>query len=128
MTNILNLIIKPVLAAAAPRGGDNFVGDLDLPSGIPSDIAQTTPFISSIIRFIVIIAGLFALWQFLTGGLGMISAGGDKNKVAEAQSKITMAITGLVVVTASFLIIGIVSQLLFGSFTAILIPQLQSVE
>jgi len=128
MTNILNLIIKPVLAAAAPRGGDNFVGDLELPSGIPSDIAQTTPFVSSIIRFIVIIAGLFALWQFLTGGLGMISAGGDKNKVAEAQSKITMAITGLVVVTASFLIIGIVSQLLFGSFTAILIPQLQSVE
>jgi len=30
--------------------------------------------------------------------------------------------------TASFIIIGLVSRLLFGSFTAILVPELQTVE
>ncbi|KKP29721.1 MAG: hypothetical protein UW35_C0035G0008 [Candidatus Collierbacteria bacterium GW2011_GWF2_44_15] len=121
MTNILDLIIKPVLA-------QGFVGDIVLPSGIPSDVTNTVPFLSGIVRFIVIVGGLFTLWQFLLGGFGMISGGGDKAKVADAQHKITNAITGLVVMTASFIIIGLVSRLLFGSFTAILVPELQTVE
>ena len=106
-----------------------FVGDLQLSGiGIPSEVSQTAPFISTIIRFLVIIAGLFTLWQFITGGLGMITAGGDKGKLTEAQQKITMAITGLIVVTASFLIVAILSRLLFGSYTYILVPQLQTVQ
>lgn len=120
MSNVLNLIVPKVLAS-------DFVGNINLPSGIPTQVPQVGSFISTIVRFIIIIAGLFTLWQFLSGGLGMITGGSDKGKVAEAQNKITMAITGLAIIAASFLIIGIVSQLLFGSFTAILIPQLQSV-
>lgn len=120
MSNVLNSIIPKVFAS-------DFVGNINLPAGIPTQVPQVGSFISTIVRFIIIIAGLFTLWQFLSGGLGMITGGSDKGKVAEAQNKITMAITGLAIIAASFLIIGIVSQLLFGSFTAILIPQLQSV-
>lgn len=120
MNKLLEIIIKPVLAS-------DFVGNVTLPTGIPTATTSIGPFISTIIRFIIVIAGLFTLWQFLMGGLGMITGGADKGKIAEAQNKITMAITGLVIIAASFLIIGIVSQVLFGSFTAILIPQLQSV-
>lgn len=120
MSNVLNLIVPKVFAS-------DFVGNINLPAGIPTQVPQVGSFISTIVRFIIIIAGLFTLWQFLSGGLGMITGGSDKGKVAEAQNKITMAITGLAIIAASFLIIGIVSQLLFGSFTAILIPQLQSV-
>ncbi|HEX9008134.1 MAG TPA: hypothetical protein VF837_02635 [Patescibacteria group bacterium] len=120
MSNVLNLIVPKVFAS-------DFVGNINLPAGIPTQVPQVGSFISTIVRFIIIVAGLFTLWQFLSGGLGMITGGSDKGKVAEAQNKITMAITGLAIIAASFLIIGIVSQLLFGSFTAILIPQLQSV-
>ena len=120
MSNVLNLIVPKVFAS-------DFVGNINLPAGIPIQVPQVGSFISTIVRFIIIVAGLFTLWQFLSGGLGMITGGSDKGKVAEAQNKITMAITGLAIIAASFLIIGIVSQLLFGSFTAILIPQLQSV-
>lgn len=122
MTNIFKFIIPEAIAAA-----NDFVGTVNLPVGIPKQTAQIGGFISVIIRFIIIVAGIFTLWQFLTGGLGMITGGGDKSKVAEAQNKITMAITGLVIIAASFLIIGIISQILFGSFTAILSPELQSV-
>lgn len=120
MTNLLNIIIKPALAS-------DFIGTVTLPTGIPTATSSIGPFISTIIRFIIIVAGLFTLWQFLTGGLGMITGGADKGKMTEAQNKITMAITGLVIIAASFLIIAIVSQVLFGSFTAILAPEIQSV-
>jgi len=129
MSNLIHILIKPVIAAKPVAPGD-FLGDLgaQLPSGIPQELVKTTDYLSGIIRFIVIIAGLFALWQFLSGGLGMITSGGDKGKVTEAQHKITMSITGLIIIAASFLIIGIISKLLFGDFTTILVPSLETVS
>lgn len=120
--SILDLIIRTTHAA------DSVIGDIVLPSGVPQDVTSTTDIISALIRFIIIVAGIFALWQMLTGGLGYITSGGDKGKITEAQNKIQMSILGLVIIAASFIIIAIVSQLLFGSFTAILVPQLKSIQ
>ncbi len=122
MINPLEIIIKSAHAVDDP------IGTLTLPSGLPQDITKTGDFISGIVRFIFIIAGLFTLWQFLTGGLGMITGGADKGKLTEAQHKIQMAITGLAIMAGSFIIIALASQLLFGNFMAILAPELQSVQ
>jgi hypothetical protein len=103
------------------------VGVIALPTGVPSEISSTTTVISGLIRFIIVIAGIFSLWQFLTGGLAFISSGGDKGKITEAQNKIQMSIVGLVIIAASFIIIAIISQLLFGSFTYILAPNIESI-
>ncbi len=113
-------IVKTVLAA-------DIIGTLTLPGGLPKDVAGTGDFLSALFRFLVIVAGVFSLWQFLTGGLGIITGGSDKGKLAEAQSKITMSILGLVIIAASFLLAGIAGQILFGSFTAILSPTLKSI-
>lgn len=121
MTNILDLIVHKVYA------GDNIIGDIAMPSGIPQDVGQTTNFVSAIIRFVIVIAGVFALWQMLSGGLQFITSGGDKGKLTEGQNKITMSIIGLVIIAGSFIIIAIVSKILFGSFMYILEPTLQSV-
>ena len=118
--NILNQIISSVYAA-------DVVGILDLPGGIPKETTQTTSILSVLVRFIVVVAGIFALWQFLSGGLQYISSGGDKGKITEAQNKLTMSLIGLVIITASFLIIAIISKVLFGDFGAILTPKLQSI-
>ncbi len=121
MINILNtLFAKSALAA-------NVIGTIDLPAGIPKETTQTTDIISALVRFIVVIAGVFALWQLLTGGLAYIASGGDKGKLTEAQNKITMSLVGLVIIAASFLIIAIVSKVLFGDFGAILAPKLKSI-
>lgn len=117
---MLNLLVKTVYA-------DDVVGTITVPSGIPSEIDKTGDFISAIIRFFLIIGGLFTLWQFLSGGLAYITSNGEKAKIQEAGTRITTAITGLVIMVASFVIIAIISQLLFGSFTAILIPKFKSV-
>lgn len=122
--NFIYPFIKTTYAAV-----DDVVGTIALPADIkiPQDIAKTGDFITVIIRFIIIIGGLFTLWQFLSGGLGYITSNGDKAKIQEAGQKITTAITGLVIMAASFVIIAIISQLLFGSFTTILIPKFESV-
>ncbi|HSV94912.1 MAG TPA: hypothetical protein VLH94_03015 [Spirochaetia bacterium] len=117
---LTELFVKAVYA-------EDVVGTIDVPSGIPSDIGQTGNFITAIIRFVIILGGLFTLWQFLNGGLTYITSNGDKAKISEASNKITMSLTGLVIMAASFIIIAIVSKLLFNDFTAILIPKFTSV-
>jgi len=123
MINYLtSLFIKTVYAA------DDVVGDIVLPAGIPSNIGKTGDFITAIIRFFIIVGGLFTLWQFLSGGLGYITSNGEKAKLQEASGKLTSALVGLIIMASSFIIIAIISQLLFGSFTAILIPKFTSVQ
>ena len=119
--NFLSLIISSAYA------DDSIVGIIAAPSGVPSATTDTTNLISAIVRFIVVIGGVFAFWQFLTGGLAFITSAGDKGKLTEAQNKIQMSLVGLVIIAASFLIIAIISQVLFGDFMAILSTKLQSI-
>ena len=137
INNILRLFSTTVYAlcdkgdpGCRPTQGssiDDVVGTIALPSGVVSDVGQTGNLISTIVRFFIIIAGLFTLSQFFIGGFTYITSGGDKAKVSEAGNKITMSLIGLVVIAASFVIIAIISQLLFGRFDAILNPTLKSV-
>lgn len=120
INQFINIFTKTVYA-------EDFVGTIAPPSGIPSDIGNTGNFISGLVRFFIIIAGLFTLVQFLIGGFTYITSSGDKAKVTEATNKITNSIIGLVVIAASFVIIAIISKLLFGSFTTILIPSFTQV-
>jgi len=116
LSNLFNQIISPAYAA-------DVIGNIDLPTGIPSKVDQTGAYITAIIRFIIIIGGLFTLWQFLSGGLKFITSNGDKGKIQEANQQIMMSLVGLVIMAASFVIIAIFSKILFGDFTAILIPK-----
>jgi hypothetical protein len=137
LNNLFNFFVNTAYAVdktdpSAPaminKTADDIVGVISLPSGIPSDIGKTGDFITAIIRFFIIVGGLFTLWQFLSGGLAYITSNGEKAKIQEAGTRITTAITGLIIMAASFIIIAIISQLLFGSFTAILIPQFITVQ
>ena len=121
--SFLSQIIHPVYSAGA-----DVVGLLQAPTGVPSDFAKTNLFFSAIVRMLMVVAGIFTLWQFLSGGFQYISSGGDKGKITEATQKLTMSIIGLVTMTASFIIIAIISKILFGEFTYILNPVLQSVN
>jgi len=120
INHFINIFTKTVYA-------EDFVGTIVAPPGIPSDVGNTGSFISALIRFFVVVAGLFTLVQFLIGGFTYITSSGDKAKVTEATNKITNSIIGLVVIAASFVIIAIISKLLFGSFTKILIPSFNQV-
>jgi hypothetical protein len=55
------------------------------------------------IQLFILVAGLLMLFFLLWGALDWIISGGDKEKVAKAQSKITNSIVGFVVL---FVVLG----------------------
>jgi hypothetical protein len=75
--------------------------------------------IGVIIRTIIVVAGIYATFNFLIAGLSFMSAGGDPKKIADAWAKIWQTILGLLITAAAFVIGGIVSYLLFGDLRTI---------
>ena len=114
----MSYFIKPIYAA------NDIIGTVNPPGAIPNAPEKTTAFISAIITLIVVVAGLFTIWQFISGGLAYITGGGDPKKISEANSKLTYAIVGLAIIAASFIIAGILGLVFFGKFNAILNPSL----
>lgn len=81
-------------------------------------------FISNIIKFVTIAAGLFAFINLILAGFMYLSAGGDSKKTSEAWAKIYMSLIGLVIIVSSYTIAAIVGIILFNDPTAILSPKI----
>lgn len=115
-------LIKPALAK-------DVVGKFTPPASVVTQTSDIGPkFISTIIKLIMAIGGIYALIQMLLGGFAIITASGKQEKLQKAQQQIYNSLIGLLVMVAVFIIVAIISKLLFGSFTAILNPQLQTVN
>src|SRR3989344_108765 len=105
----------------------NIVGTIEAPGTIIQTPEQTGTFITAIVVFITVIAGLYAMWQFLTGGFGYITSGGDKAKIQQSTQQIMMAVVGLVIIGASFILGAIIGRLLFGPSFNLFAPTLLTV-
>ncbi len=85
---------------------------------------QATVLLSNFIRLIVIGAGIYALINFVTAGIGFISSAGNPEGIQRAWSKIYQSMIGLSIVTISFAFAALLGMLLFGSPSAILQPEI----
>jgi hypothetical protein len=121
MTNPLNLIYPKSAYAANP-----ITGNITPPGTIITNLNQVGNFLSVLVGIIVIVAGLWAFLEFILGGLGYITAGGDSKKAQDAFSRIRLAIIGLIAIAAAFIISGILGQVFFGNPMFILNPQIQT--
>lgn len=85
------------------------------PLGSPGGNAQGlfTNVISTSIGVISAIAFIYAIFVFLIGAFGIITAGGDAKKVAEARKKIQNGIIGIVVVISAIFILDFIG-VIFG--------------
>jgi hypothetical protein len=81
-------------------------------------------FLSNVVKFISVAAGLFAFINIILAGFAYVSAGSDTKKTTEAWAKIYMSLIGLIIIVASFAIAGIAGKILFGEWNAILQPQI----
>lgn len=104
------------------------VGKLTPPPSVVTETSDLGTFLSTLIRVIFVAAGLFALIQMLLGGFSIITAAGDQEKMRSAQQQIYNSLIGLLVMVAVFIVTAIISKLLFGSYTYILSPQLQTIN
>jgi len=69
--------------------------------------------VAAAIRLILIVAALVAFIFLIIGGIRWITSGGDKEGTAKAQSTITAALIGLVIVFAAWAIIRLI-EVFFG--------------
>lgn len=74
-------------------------------------------YVNNFIKVIIVAAGMFALFNFITAGYTFITSGGNPDKVEEAWTKIWHSFMGLAVIALSFILAGIAGQLLFDNPT-----------
>ena len=94
--------------------------------GIENTNGGLINFGSNIIRLLIVVAGIYALLNFVMAGLAYITSEGDAQKLEAARSKITNSILGLVIVAASFILAAVAGILLFGNAGVFLAPQIFS--
>ncbi len=63
-----------------------------------------------ILNVAVSLAGLTLFVMLLVGGINYLTAGGDPEKAKKAQGTLTWAITGFVLLIASWFILNLISQ------------------
>src|SRR5688572_15474191 len=98
----------------------------------PAVLAQQTPvappdgffftdigeLINKLLNFVMVLGALLVFMYLIWGGIEWITSGGDKGKTESARNKITAAVIGLIVLAASWAILGLVLKFLdAGSFT-----------
>ena len=101
--NVINIAPDPI------EGPGPFGNDL---SNITSATSQFTAIISTIIGTMTIGAGIWFVFQILTGAIAWIGASGEKDKLQMAQKRITNAVVGLVIVVAALVLVTVVGSLL----------------
>ncbi|MEK7521337.1 MAG: hypothetical protein AAB599_00845 [Patescibacteria group bacterium] len=99
-------------------------GSITHPTGSTSGVAGLGNLIGAVLQLLVVIAGIWALFNFILAGYQFIQAGGDSKAVSAAWARIWQSLVGIVIVAASFLFAAIIGQIFFGSPTAILSPKL----
>lgn len=61
---------------------------------------------NSVLRFILLIAGIVAVFVLIWNGWKYLTAGGDTKKTQEARQGIINAVIGIIIIMAAFLIVG----------------------
>lgn len=80
-------------------------------------------FISNVLRLFFVVAGVFALFNFIIAGYTYMNAAGDAKKLGEAWNRIWLSLIGLVIIVGSFALTALIGQLLFNDPTYILQPK-----
>jgi hypothetical protein len=80
--------------------------------------------ISNLVKLAIIIAGLYALINFILAGYGFLSAGGDTKQVQKSTERIWRSVLGLVIVAGSFVLVMLFSYFIFGNATVITSPHI----
>jgi hypothetical protein len=97
----------------APNNGFTGIGNSVLAQPTGSGIVAFSTFISTVIGIMTLIAFIWFLFVLITGAIGIISSGGDKQALENARKKITSGFVGLIIVIAAVFVIDIVGTV-FG--------------
>ena len=110
-------MIKEVYAAEVPLGGQKGgfeglgpLGLVNIPAGDAPRVFATV--IGNVIGLMTVIGALWFLFQVIIAGYSWLSAGNDKQKLAEAQGKLSSAVVGFGVVALAIVVVRVVATFL----------------
>jgi hypothetical protein len=75
-------------------------------------VGTFTKFVSSTIGLMTLIAFIWFVFLFITGAIGMMTAGSDKASLENARKRIVNGIVGVIVVIGAVSIISLIGSLL----------------
>lgn len=81
-------------------------------------------FANNLLKFILVIGGLYTLLNLILAGWSFLGAGGDSKKMEQAWAKIWQSLVGLLVMAGSFVLAALFGWLIFGDPMFILKPQI----
>lgn len=80
------------------------------------------------LNILVIVAGIYALFNLVIAGYGFMSAGDDPKKVASSWQKIWQTLMGLAFAAGAFILAAIFGKILFGDYGALLNPVIPTLK
>lgn len=91
-------------------GGNEVKGPSELTSS-PRSFTDLSSFISPLLNIIFFIAVFWAFYYLVWGAFQYIVAGGKKEELAKARSRITWALIGLIIIFLAFFVAKFVSEI-----------------
>lgn len=115
--------------------GESVFGAIEAPPGVAELNVQDTSgnniglliFISNMIKVVSIVAGVWVMFNFIIAGFTYITANGDSSAYSKIGEKLSLSVSGLVLIVAAYTIAGILGLIIFGDATYIINPQIPTV-
>jgi len=79
---------------------------------------------TNVLRLVFVVAGIYALMNFIIAGYQYMTAGGDSKALSSAWSRIWQTLFGLVIIVSSFALAALFGYLIFGDAGFILRPSI----
>jgi len=97
---------------------DNPIGQISPPPGIGILGGDPTTALGALfetgIKLFIIVAGIFLIVYLLWGAFDWINSGGEKEKIAKAQAKITNAVVGMILIFVLLAVWGLITGNILG--------------
>ncbi len=106
---VLRMNTQIAQSAETLPGDINGIGPLGQAPGAVSTFARL---LSSIIGLLTFIAFIFFAFTLIAGAIAVISAGGDKVKLADARSRLSTGVIGVVIAISSLFLLDLIARLL----------------
>ena len=107
---------------------EEIVGEINVPKGVDlfnNDIGGgigIVLFISNMIRFVIILGGIWALINIFLAAFLYLAGEGKADTHSKVSSKFTMSIIGLLLMIVSYTVAALVGQIFYGDSNYILSP------
>lgn len=113
----------------AGGSGSSIFGQIKLPTAITDKYGTEAGLaignlLNLVFKSLIVVAGIYTLFNLIFAGYAFMSAGDDAKKVAGAWAKIWQSLLGLAIAAGAFVLAAIFGQLIFHQWDFILNPRI----